>query len=85
VQEVPRERHETARITPKPLGLTDKLNRPQEKICYLLDWIDMTQKYGIGYFLSNGMHGVVFNDQTKLIESGIKFTYYAYQQGKEDI
>jgi hypothetical protein len=33
-----------------------------EIICYY----DMSAKYGIGYLLSNGNFGVVFNDQTSL-------------------
>ena len=33
-----------------------------EIICYY----DMSQKYGIGYLLSNGNYGVVFNDHTSL-------------------
>ena len=33
-----------------------------EVICYY----DMSSKYGIGYLLSNGSFGVVFNDQTSL-------------------
>lgn len=32
-------------------------------------WIDYSSKYGIGYQLSNGVYGVLFNDSTKIIVS----------------
>lgn len=44
-----------------------------EVICYY----DMSSKYGIGYLLSNGSFGVVFNDQTSLTSlSDDCFIYY---------
>lgn len=30
-------------------------------------WVDFHQKYGIGFKLSNGCYGVLFNDSTKMI------------------
>jgi polo-like kinase 1 len=30
-------------------------------------WVDYSSKYGIGYKLSNGCYGVLFNDSTKMI------------------
>jgi len=30
-------------------------------------WVDYSSKYGIGFKLSNGSYGVLFNDSTKLI------------------
>jgi hypothetical protein len=30
-------------------------------------WIDFTTKYGVGYKLSNGNLGVLFNDETSMI------------------
>jgi len=30
-------------------------------------WVDYSQKYGLGYLLSNGAAGVFFNDSTKII------------------
>jgi hypothetical protein len=44
-----------------------------EVICYY----DMSSKYGIGYLLSNGSFGVVFNDQTSLTaQADDCFLYY---------
>ncbi len=36
-----------------------------EIICYL----DIANKYGIGYLLSNGNLGIIFNDQTSLTQT----------------
>lgn len=30
-------------------------------------WVDYSTKYGIGYKLSNGCYGVLFNDSTKMM------------------
>ena len=40
-------------------------------------WVDYSQKYGLGYMLSNGACGVYFNDSTKIIldPSGEMFDY----------
>lgn len=32
-------------------------------------WIDYSSKYGLGYQLSNGVFGVLFNDSTKIVVS----------------
>jgi len=32
-----------------------------------MKWIDYSDKYGIGYLLSNGATGVFFNDTSKII------------------
>jgi len=32
-------------------------------------WVDYTSKYGLGYVLSDGTYGVVFNDATKMAQS----------------
>ncbi len=34
---------------------------------YVKKWIDYTNKYGIGYKLSNEGFGVYFNDNTKIV------------------
>jgi len=41
----------------------------------------MSNKYGIGYLLSNGSFGVIFNDQTSLT-SFSDSTYMYYAQNK---
>ena len=30
-------------------------------------WVDYSSKYGIGYKMSNGCYGVLFNDSTKMV------------------
>jgi polo-like kinase 1 len=34
---------------------------------YVKKWVDYSSKYGLGYLLSNGFTGVVFNDSSKII------------------
>ena len=34
-------------------------------------WVDYTSKYGMGYVLSDGTFGVVFNDATKMTQSAL--------------
>jgi len=44
---------------------------------HVTKWVDYSTKYGLGYLLSNGTAGVVFNDSTRItleVESG-KFEY----------
>lgn len=43
-----------------------------EIICYY----DASNKYGIGYLLSNGSCGMAFNDQTSLTERGSSLLYF---------
>lgn len=40
-------------------------------------WVDYTNKYGVGYLLTNGNVGVYFNDSSMIIESrdGVHFEY----------
>lgn len=35
----------------------------------------MSQKYGLGYKLSNGCYGVLFNDNTSLVNYGQNYIY----------
>jgi hypothetical protein len=39
-------------------------------------WIDYSSKYGLGYQLSNGTYGVLFNDSTKIIVSRDQYQFY---------
>lgn len=34
---------------------------------YLTKWVDLSQKYGFGYKLSNGCYGVLYNDNTSMV------------------
>ena len=33
----------------------------------VIKFVDFSSKYGLGYMLSNGSYGVLFNDSTKII------------------
>ena len=33
----------------------------------ILQYVDFSSKYGMGYKLSNGVYGVLFNDSTKIV------------------
>ena len=46
-------------------------------LVWVSKWIDYSSKYGLGYLLSNGDSGVVFNDSSKIvIQSGSKRFFY---------
>ena len=47
-------------------------------------FVDFSSKYGIGYKLSNGAFGVLFNDSTKIITSSNLFHFVYIERGKED-
>ena len=34
---------------------------------YISKWVDYSNKYGLGYQLTNGSVGVLFNDGTKMV------------------
>ena len=48
-------------------------------------WIDYSNKYGIGYLLSNRSYGVYFNDSTKMVAQNEECFYYLERQNKEDV
>ena len=41
-------------------------NIPSPK-AMILQYVDFSTKYGIGYKLTNGVYGVLFNDSTKIV------------------
>ena len=50
------------RLQPTPLPASEA-----RKGCAVVKWIDYSLKYGLGYKLSNGSFGVLFNDNTKMV------------------
>jgi hypothetical protein len=46
------------------LVYSDKLQQRTELI---VQYVDFSSKYGMGYKLSNGQYGVLFNDSTKIL------------------
>ena len=68
---------ESKKVTPEKQGKTSSIS--VEKASYkgswecdkilISKWIDYSSKYGMGYQLSNGIFGVLFNDSTKIVIS----------------
>lgn len=52
---------------------------------FISKWIDYTNKYGLGYQLTNGNIGVYFNDATSIILAAneINFEYLEYAKGSD--
>jgi len=48
------------------------------KETWVKKWVDYSSKYGMGYLLSNGSSGVLFNDNTKMLldSKGQKLSYF---------
>ncbi len=46
---------------------TKKLTNMQKEEIWVKKWVDYSNKYGVGYLLSNGCNGVFFNDSTKIL------------------
>jgi polo-like kinase 1 len=60
---------------------------PEENcLVWVKKWIDYSSKYGLGYLLSNGDSGVVFNDNSKLLlpAGAKKFFYIEKASNKKD-
>ena len=49
----------------------------------VVNFVDFSSKYGLGYKLSNGAYGVLFNDSTKIITSANLF-HFAYIERVKD-
>lgn len=47
-------------------------------------WVDYSSKYGIGYLLTTGYVGVVFNDATKVVSSPDGTTFWYIERKGED-
>jgi polo-like kinase 1 len=54
---------------------------------WVTKWVDYSNKYGLGYMLSNGCAGVYFNDSSKIIANsrGDSFQYTCRVQSKEEV
>jgi hypothetical protein len=48
-------------------------------------WVDYSSKYGVGYKLSNGCYGVLYNDATKMLlnQNGYDFMYIRRESSSE--
>lgn len=54
---------------------------------WVTQWLDFSFKYGMGFTMSNGVSGVFFNDNTKILSSGdnqtIKYVYRSLAKGTD--
>ena len=51
------------------------------KIIYIKKWVDNSSNHGIGYLLSNGNYGALFNDKSSIISN--KKTNMIYYKSKK--
>jgi len=62
-----------------------KTVHPSQKEVFVKKWIDYSDKYGIGYLLSNGMYGVYFNDTSNIVMGGnASKIYYIEKKAPEN-
>lgn len=59
------------------------LNDQFQNKCLVLNWVDYSNKYGIGYLLNNGYYGVFFNDSTKMLMKEEDLFYYIEKNRSE--
>eukprot|EP00917_Polyrhabdina_sp_WS-2016_P018054 GHVP01039000.1.p1 GENE.GHVP01039000.1~~GHVP01039000.1.p1 ORF type:complete len:512 (-),score=74.75 GHVP01039000.1:73-1608(-) len=52
---------------------------------YVVQWVDKTHKYGLGYLMSNGAIGVNYNDKTTIILYDGRFEYIYNKDGFKSI
>lgn len=53
-----------------------EIENDQQEV-FVKNWVDYSSKYGLGYILSNGSTGVLYNDRSKIILHP-KNTYFEY-------
>jgi polo-like kinase 1 len=71
-----------AAILPIESLITKCEMQPQTDL--VVKFVDFSSKYGLGYKLSNGAFGVLFNDSTKIITSANLFHFAYIERAKED-
>ena len=49
----------------------------------MVKFVDFSSKYGLGYMLSNGSYGVLFNDSTKVILHPNQFHFDYVERSKK--
>ena len=53
-----------------------KVEKHEEDINEIICYYDTSSKYGVGYLLSNGSCGIIFNDSTSLTAAGDTLLYF---------
>ena len=51
------------------------INSQQYGSTLIEKWVDYSSKYGVGYKLTNGIYGVLFNDSTKMLLAPNSFDF----------
>ena len=54
----------------------------QQRTELVVKFVDFSSKYGLGYMLSNGSYGVLFNDSTKIILHPNQFHFDYVERSK---
>eukprot|EP00116_Pleurobrachia_bachei_P014540 sb/3474802/ len=67
-------KQQLTKVVAKPVNdnwnvdLEDELNDPMSApLIWVSKWVDYSDKYGLGYQLSNNTSGVIYNDMTRLL------------------
>jgi polo-like kinase 1 len=69
--------------TNKPINLNDVQKAMYESETFVSKWVDYSKKYGLGYILSDGTSGAVFNDDSRLmLSAGSQYMEYLEQKGE---
>lgn len=58
------------------------MNSSTDKLVFVSKWADASEKYGLGYILSNDTVGALFNDVTSMVSSMKKLTSVAYWESE---
>lgn len=76
-------------VAPRPAGMPEPQPQPVEgvpaAVVWVTKWVDYSNKYGLGYQLSNGSVGVLFNDNTRIIADadGVAGEYACRAHGRD--
>lgn len=52
---------------------------------YIKKWVDYSNKYGVGYTLTNDACGAYFNDNSKLVVSSDNFCLHYFDKGPDRV
>ncbi|KAJ1018918.1 hypothetical protein NDA16_004721 [Ustilago loliicola] len=63
---------ESIRFIEKPCELNGTRIHPESPKTFLISWLDHSERYGLGYALSDGTVGVYFRDATSMVLSASK-------------
>lgn len=79
---------ELAKIQPTSALTIDKdllikKSDSQPRTELVIKFVDFSSKYGLGYMLSNGSYGVLFNDSTKIILHPNQFHFDYVERSKQ--